>query len=62
MTQLIWISCPHCGTIFRVAVPAQARAISMFYSEPREESCFGGLIMSITCPKCSKKFSFKLLE
>ncbi|MBU4190050.1 MAG: zinc-ribbon domain-containing protein [Candidatus Thermoplasmatota archaeon] len=47
INKLAWVTCPDCGTTFRVGVPANARDV-------RAEG--GSNMFPVACPKCKHKF------
>jgi len=66
MTKLIWISCPHCGTVFRVAIPEKTKEIWKISNKQVSYRDWGfGYVekaIPVGCPKCKKTFAVIVRE
>ncbi|MBU4190051.1 MAG: CpXC domain-containing protein [Candidatus Thermoplasmatota archaeon] len=51
INRLGWITCPYCGTSFRVGVPTDATKLAPSTSY----AC--GYRFPVTCPRCKKGFT-----
>jgi len=51
INKLAWVTCPECGTAFRVGVPANARDV-----RSRRQDSLSYYTIPVSCPKCKYKF------
>ncbi len=60
LTNQVWVSCPDCSTMFRVAIPSQFKKIEIVEDESDETYGFGqqAKYQSATCvaPECEGHF------